>query len=424
MNISGFTVSGATATYYEAGIYLNNANHCNISDNNASNNYGGISLWSSNNTTLQNNIMSGNTYNLCVCGNSLSDYTHSIDISNMVDGKPVYYWVDQQDRQIPEDAGFVGVVNSKNITVRDLTLTKNHEGVLFAYTDNSRIENNTANSNDNYGICLYHSSNNTLFNNTANSNDRGIHLRDSNNNTLRGNTASNNIVLDDRDYTGSGIQLMRSNNNTLQGNIMNLNSEVGIYLWCHSSNNTLIDNTISNSNYFGIHLDSSSNNTLIDNTISNSNYFGIFLDLSSNNTLYHNNLINNTLCNAYDTGTNQWDSCSKGNYWSDYREKYPGAVEIDDSGIWNTPYDIPDCNNTDRYPLMHPWTAASQKGDLNRDNRITPADAAIALTIAAGGDSASCDPTTLAAADVSGDNRITSLDALMILQAAAGAIEL
>jgi len=62
-------------------------------------------------------------------------------------------------------------------------------------------------------------------------------------------------------------------------------------------------------------------------------------------------------------------------------------------------------------------------GDLNGDGQITPSDAAIALEIATGG-SASCDPTTLAAADVSGDNRVTSLDALMILQAAAGAIEL
>jgi len=54
--------------------------------------------------------------------------------------------------------------------------------------------------------------------------------------------------------------------------------------------------------------------------------------------------------------------------------------------------------------------------DLNRDGSITPADAAIVLQIAAGGGSASCDATTLDAADVSGDGRVTSLDALMILQ--------
>nr|QNO45666.1 hypothetical protein LOFKPPND_00004 [Methanosarcinales archaeon ANME-2c ERB4]QNO47871.1 hypothetical protein DJFEGNLO_00025 [Methanosarcinales archaeon ANME-2c ERB4] len=80
---------------------------------------------------------------------------------------------------------------------------------------------------------------------------------------------------------------------------------------------------------------------------------------------------------------------------------------------------------TDRYPLMQPWAGGMQlSGDLNRDDQTTPADAAIALTIAAVGGSASCDPTTLAAADVNHDGQVTSLDALMILQAATDAIEL
>ena len=56
-------------------------------------------------------------------------------------------------------------------------------------------------------------------------------------------------------------------------------------------------------------------------------------------------------------------------------------------------------------------------GDPNRDGEITPADAAIALELAASG---GWDP----AADVSGDSQVTSLDALMILQAAARRIEL
>ena len=72
----------------------------------------------------------------------------------------------------------------------------------------------------------------------------------------------------------------------------------------------------------------------------------------------------------------------------------------------------------DRFPLMQPWSERPpQKGDLNHDGILTPADAAIALQIAAGG---GWDP----AADVDGDRRITSLDALMILQAAGGGIEL
>jgi hypothetical protein len=47
----------------------------------------------------------------------------------------------------------------------------------------------------------------------------------------------------------------------------------------------------------------------------------------------------------------------------------------------------------------------SLRCDLNSDDALTPADAAIALQIVTCGSSASCDPTTLAAADV---NRVTS----------------
>ena len=60
-------------------------------------------------------------------------------------------------------------------------------------------------------------------------------------------------------------------------------------------------------------------------------------------------------------------------------------------------------------------TSPAQKGDLNHDNQITPADAAIALQLAATG-------AQNPAADVNDDGRITSIDALMILKAAAGGI--
>ena len=66
-------------------------------------------------------------------------------------------------------------------------------------------------------------------------------------------------------------------------------------------------------------------------------------------------------------------------------------------------------------PLVPPWDLPP-KGDLNGDGRLTPADAAIALRIAASGG-------WDANADVSGDGSVTSLDALMILQAATGNIK-
>jgi hypothetical protein len=54
--------------------------------------------------------------------------------------------------------------------------------------------------------------------------------------------------------------------------------------------------------------------------------------------------------------SNAWDNGyrSGGNYWSDYRTRYPKATENRSSGIWETPYVI-DANNTDNYPLVAPW---------------------------------------------------------------------
>jgi len=54
VNISGFVVTGVTK--YNSGFYLNNADHCNISDNSASNDDGyGIYMEDSSNNTLIGN---------------------------------------------------------------------------------------------------------------------------------------------------------------------------------------------------------------------------------------------------------------------------------------------------------------------------------------------------------------------------------
>ena len=469
------------------GIYLEHSSNSTLTDNNASNNNDyGIYLRYSSNSTLTDNTMTGNRYNFGLHGYYLPHYTQSIDASNTVDGEPIYYWVGQQNREIPGDAGFVGVVDSRNITVKDLTLDNNVQGVLFAYTDDSRIErvnasdnyngiylwnssnstltDNSASNNYGYGTLLYYSSNNELTGN--NNNNCNIYMGSSSNNTLTGNVMVNcgiaihgdqlqhwnthtiytnntingkpvyywknmtigtipqgagqvilancsNIVIQNQTLNNgsTGIELGFSSNNTFRNNNCSNNNWCGIFL-VSSSNNILQSNTVNSNNYCGIPLYYSSNNTLTDNTASD-NYLGIYLGYSNNNTLYHNNLINNTYHNAYDSrGTNQWDSGSEGNYYSDY-----SGTDNNTDGIGDTPHPIPGGTSTDRVPLMQQWSDTPPKGDLNGDKQITPADAAIALRIAASG--AHDD-----AADVSGDGSVTSLDALMILQAAADAIDL
>ena len=91
-----------------------------------------------------------------------------------------------------------------------------------------------------------------------------------------------------------------------------------------------------------------------------------------------------------------------------YDHAIAGAQGDNDNGDWSGSAYIYDIQTTEP-PVI---------GDLNGDDRLTPADAVIALRMAAG----SCEPTT--AADVSSDGVVNSLDALMILQAVAGPIAL
>ena len=288
------------------GIRLDQSVSNSIIGNTAkSNRFMGILLGTSSNNILRNNEMVSNPENFGVWGISISDFINDVDTSNTVNGKPVYYWINQHDRQVPADAGFVAVVNSSNIVVRNLMLTNNDHGIYFAYTHNSYIESNT------------------ITNNTA------------------------------------GIDLFQSFDNAVSCNVV-LQNTLGIEMRFNSSNNIVESNSVTASSN-GVYLYQSNANRIIGNTIRNSRDYGVDFHESNGNSFYHNNLISNERnVSPYAAGTNAWDDGypSGGNYWSDYLTRYPSAQELDDSGIWDTPYNI-DENNQDNYPLMELWTPPS-----------------------------------------------------------------
>ena len=293
------------------GISIINSNENTLINNTAStNNEVGISLESSCNNSLKNNRMYGNYYNFCVSGDEVHHLIQRIDATNVVDGKHIYYLVGQQDRVIPTNAGFVGIVNSLNITVRDLTLTKNSAGVLLAYSMLSRIENVSTSNNYN-GIALAASCNNILINNTNTNNKRGISLAASNFNLLAQNT--------------------------------NLNNPDGVV------------------------LSSSNNNLLTMNNISNCENRGILVLNSVNNIIYLNNFINNfdnvcpinsvTIWNSIFDITYAYNKTRytnyMGNYWDDYSRDVEIDRDTDGNGIGDQPHHI--SFDSDRYPLIKPF---------------------------------------------------------------------
>ena len=166
------------------------------------------------------------------------------------------------------------------------------------------------------------------------------------------NTIINNIISNN--YDGIIIDEFYGYNNITDNIILN-NEWIAIRFGFFNSYNTIKGNTISN-NIWGIHIGQFCDyNTITDNSISN-NKFGITIDeVSDSNIIYHNNFINNEE-NARDRNINVWDDGKYGNYWSDYKERYPNAKKIWDKGIWDTPYEIPDFGDSwDNCPLIKQW---------------------------------------------------------------------
>jgi parallel beta-helix repeat protein len=311
----------------------------------------GIRLWGSGNI-LRDNVMMNNLYNLYAPNLDRND----LDDSNLVNGKPVYRWVNRHNEEVPSEVGYVGLINCTNITLKNITLRNNGEGLLLINTNDTMMQNLTL-INDFDGIVLEASRWNTICScRIRETSDDAIALRNSHHNVISDNDIRNST--DPLWFGGwrKGITLESSNSTSI------------------------IRNNIGN-NYDGIYLIWSSNNTIAANNITN-NYYGIVLADSSNNMVYHNNLINNRSQISTSQSVNVWDDgyLRGGNYWEPnneawmdwYRGPYQNVTGSD--GIVDTPYII-DQNNKDNYPLTKP--IVPPKGDVNHDGKVDILDIVI-----------------------------------------------
>jgi len=313
-------------------------------------------------------------------------------------------------------------ISSSDVTINGFTITNaSRYGIRADYLDIA-IENVTITDNGGYSIYFQSGKGFMLRDSTIDGNGGGIYYYDyaSGNAVVEDNVITNNVGF------GVAIYLVEGESATVRDNKIDNNagsSSDGIYVDITGTAGgvaTIKNNLVENSGRYGIYLTGVTNSTVIENTIS-TNAYGMRLYSSSNNLIFHNNFIENVQYNANDDGnSNSWDDGypSAGNYWGDHggadNFRGPGQNQSGKDGIIDTTYPVQGGSGEDRYPLVKPWPL---KGDLNSDHLLTPADAAIALRIAASG---SWD----ADADVSRDGRVTSLDALMILQAVSGGIAL
>ena len=163
----------------------------------------GLFIYGSTGNNLSDNTMLNNLYNFGVEGEDLPDFINSIDTSNTVDGKPIYFWINELDVTVPLDAGYVGLVNSTRITAQTLDLTNNWQGILLAFTSDSTITGNNVTNNYN-GIHVWNSSDyNTLYDNHIEQNEYGVWLGFCSNNTFYNNNFTDNsaqVYIDSPGY--------------------------------------------------------------------------------------------------------------------------------------------------------------------------------------------------------------------------------
>jgi len=376
------------------GISLYSSLNCSILNNYIAKNTYGIYLMGSDNT-FRNNTIEQNNYNFWERDRQIND----IDISNTINGKPVYYWVNQHNMSVPTNAGLVILKNCTGIRVQNLNLTGNGNGLSVYYSSNIEIFGNKIFDNALKGIAVWWSHNNSIIGNQIKNTNIGIEIYGSNTNIIsrnlieantvgidhRGDALNevissnqiinnqhggisgrldNSMITDNLIFGNKGGGILVGSNCIVARNNITLNkidpdgsgfygTGLGVFF-----NNTIVDNYISK-NDIGIWTFDGCGNTFMSNSIVENDRWGIrFQGPAQDNLIYKNNFIgnNNNGIQVYFHKTslvNIWDDGEQGNFWSDYNSSYPNAQGVENSTIGNTPYYI-EVNNQDNYPLLFP----------------------------------------------------------------------
>jgi len=247
----------------------------------------------------------GNNFINCgiLIGGSASLYhatSHSIGLGNLVNGKPIYYYVNQTNLEINNDwnIGQILLVNCNQSTLSNLIISSGSVGISLLYSYDNIISACILNHHT-WGLNLALSHSNTISGVTLNYNMIAIELRESNFTTIK----ENRVLAND-----FGIFLSKSDNNQISGNFINNNLRFGIYL-DYSKFNLIKANTI-NSNDIGIYL------------------FGHHMSrASNNNTVIDNILIGNNLC--FFEGDDCTGNIFKNNYCAEAPLKGTGRIPFE-----------------------------------------------------------------------------------------------
>ena len=266
------------------------------------------------------NIFRGNVINVTGYGSpfnilseTLDGFIQDIDTSNLVNGRPVYYLINQSNAIIEHEVyptpGFFGLINSRNVILQNLDISADS---LLAYATNITIKGVRNNRSIRFIKCRdIIILNSSLF-------DVGV-------------GRSENILIEENEFK-HGIFLSDSAFCQIRGNIV----KNGWGISCFSSINVEIARNNITNNTCGISLSAGVNITVYGNFI-NENNVGIFLSGYLNNSIFLNNFIGNKeqlQIDPYGSYANVYfDNRYEGNYWGDYNGTDDNRDGIGDTNI-------------------------------------------------------------------------------------------
>ncbi|NMB85438.1 MAG: hypothetical protein GYA29_04215 [Methanothrix sp.] len=296
------------------GILLSGSIENGLKSNSASRNIYGISLRGSKGNVLRDNVMFANSYNLRVdegasssahlAASSHDFYVQDIDESNLVDGRPVCYLINEADLVAPSVCGFLGIISCKNITASNLRISNSSAGILAVNSTDWKIVDSGISLSEN-GIYLKDCSAWTVKGCRAANCQIGYAASSSSDGTFKDDLASNcseegfraddslNLSLENcsAKSCAKGIYLMRSRLCNVLNCRADQNQEAGIQLT--SSDRCSLIGNIASLNDQGIALAGSNECVLTNNRAEANQRDGISLVQLLNCELQDNDAIGN-----------------------------------------------------------------------------------------------------------------------------------
>jgi len=217
-------------------------------------------------------MITGNTFRKCgidIISDELEHWnTHAIDGSNLVNQRPLTYYINVKGITITESVGQIIMANCSDMILRDLVLNDSKKTVQIGFSSNITIDNIICH-NAIYGIFLFNCTTSTIMQTTI------------------------YYCIDFALFIESCSQINIINNLfTLNGAHIGTSARNGIGIMMkYSVQNWIMSNSIVQNSYAGINLIGSSWNTLETNNISQNFGEGVILGYGSSNNFFHHNTI-------------------------------------------------------------------------------------------------------------------------------------